>query len=47
VLAIVRLLVIIVALVTIVYGSMLALVAFVEPEQREMSETVPSSRFNK
>jgi hypothetical protein len=29
------------------YGGMLALVTFVEPQQREMSVTVPASRFAK
>lgn len=46
-LAIVRLLVILLVLGTLVLGSMLALAELVEPEQREMSVTVPATRFNK
>ena len=29
------------------YGGMLALVTFVEPQQREMTSTVPTSKFTK
>ena len=29
------------------WGGMLALVAFVEPTQREMTQTVPASKFGK
>ena len=29
------------------WGGMLALVTFVEPTQREMSQTVPASKFGK
>ena len=29
------------------YGAMLALVTFVEPQQREMSATVPTTKFAK
>jgi len=29
------------------YGAMVALVTYVEPEQREMSQTVPASKFTK
>ena len=29
------------------YGAMVALVTYVEPEQREMSQTVPASKFIK
>lgn len=46
-LAIVRLIVIVVSLVVVVYGSMLALVLFVEPHQQEITENVPPARFNK
>lgn len=46
-LAIVRLLVIFLVLGTLVLGSMLALAELVEPEQREMSVTIPATRFNK
>jgi hypothetical protein len=31
----------------IVYGSMIALVAFVEPQPREMSQSIPPARLNK
>lgn len=30
-----------------VWGGMQALVAFVEPQQRDMSQTLPASRFNR
>jgi len=30
-----------------VYGGMLALVTFVEPQPREMTQTVPPARLNK
>ncbi len=29
------------------YGAMLALVTFVEPEQRDMTQTLPPSKLNK
>jgi len=31
----------------IVYGAMIALVTFVEPQPREMSQTIPPARLNK
>jgi hypothetical protein len=31
----------------IVYGGMVALVTFVEPQPREMSQTIPPARLNK
>ncbi|MGH6836888.1 MAG: histidine kinase [Methylocella sp.] len=31
----------------IIYGGMIALVAFVEPQPREMSQTIPPARLNK
>lgn len=31
----------------IVYAGMLALVIFVEPQPREMTQTVPAARLNK
>lgn len=46
-LAIVRLFVILISLVVLVYGSMLALVMFVEPRQQEITEAVPPAKFNK
>jgi hypothetical protein len=33
-------------LAAIVYGAMLALVTFVEPQPREMSQTIPPARLN-
>lgn len=34
-------------LAAIVYGVMIALVIFVEPQPREMSQTIPPARLNK
>jgi hypothetical protein len=31
----------------LVYGAMIALVTFVEPQPREMSQTVPPAKLNK
>ena len=31
----------------IVFGAMLALVAFVEPQQRDMTQTLPASKLNR
>jgi hypothetical protein len=31
----------------LVYGAMIALVTFVEPQPREMSQTIPPARLNK
>ncbi|MGB8898172.1 MAG: histidine kinase [Methylocella sp.] len=31
----------------IVYGCMIALVTFVEPQPREMSQSIPPARLNK
>jgi hypothetical protein len=31
----------------IIYGGMIALVTFVEPQPREMSQTIPPARLNK
>jgi hypothetical protein len=31
----------------IVYGGMIALVTFVEPQPREMSQSIPPARLNK
>lgn len=42
-----RFLTIVAILAGLVYGGMLALVAFVEPEQREMIQTIPPSKFSK
>ncbi len=43
----IRFLLIVAILAGIVYGAMVALVRFVEPQQREMTQTLPPSRFNK
>ncbi|HWG04477.1 MAG TPA: histidine kinase [Beijerinckiaceae bacterium] len=34
-------------LAALVYGAMLALVTFVQPQPREMTQTVPASKLNK
>jgi hypothetical protein len=31
----------------IIYGGMVALVTFVEPQRREMSQSIPPARLNK
>ena len=31
----------------LIYGGMIALVTFVEPQPREMSQTIPPARLNK
>jgi hypothetical protein len=31
----------------LVYGGMIALVAFVEPQPREMTQTLPANKLNK
>lgn len=41
-----RLIVIIAVLAGLVYGSMLALVAFVEPQTAEISVRVPADKLN-
>ena len=45
--AILRFLLIIAVIAGLVWGGMLALVTFVEPTPREMTQTIPSSRLNK
>lgn len=42
-----RFLLVIAILGGIAWGGMLALVRFVEPQQREMTHTLPSSRLNR
>ncbi len=42
-----RFLFIIAVLALLVYGGMIALVTFVEPQPREMSQTIPPARLNK
>ncbi|MGH6795227.1 MAG: histidine kinase [Methylocella sp.] len=34
-------------LAALVYGGMIALVTFVDPQPREMSQTIPPARLNK
>lgn len=45
--AILRFLLFVGIIAGLVWGSMLALVTFVEPQPREMTQTVPASRLNK
>ncbi len=42
-----RFLIIIGILGGIVWGGMQALVTFAEPQQRDMSQTLPASKFNR
>jgi hypothetical protein len=42
-----RFLILIGVLVGLAYAGMIALVTFVEPQPREMSQTVPPARLNK
>ncbi len=42
-----RFLFIIGLLAGLVYGGMIALVTFVEPQPREMSQTIPPAKLNK
>ncbi|MGH6853677.1 MAG: histidine kinase [Methylocella sp.] len=45
--SLIRFLLIAAILAALVYGGMLALVTFVEPQPREMSQTIPPARLNK
>ena len=45
--SLVRFLVIVAILAGLVYGGMIALVTFVEPQPREMTQTLPASKLNK
>ncbi|HXW69975.1 MAG TPA: oxidoreductase [Methylocella sp.] len=45
--SLIRFLVIIGVLAALIYIGMLALVAFVEPQPREMTQIIPPSRLNK
>lgn len=45
--SLVRFLVVIGVLAALVYGAMIALVSFVTPQPREMTQTIPASRLNK
>jgi hypothetical protein len=42
-----RFLIVISLLAGCVYGAMIALVTFVEPQPREMTQTIPPARLNK
>ena len=45
--SLIRLLIWVGVIVGVGYGGMLALVTFVEPQQREMTTTVPTTKFAK
>jgi hypothetical protein len=45
--SLIRFLVIVGILAALVYASMIALVTFVEPQPREMTQTIPPARLNK
>jgi hypothetical protein len=45
--SLIRFLVIVAILAGLVYGGMIALVAFVEPQPREMTQTLPANKLNK
>ena len=45
--SLIRFLIIIGVLAGLVYGAMIALVTFVEPQPREMTQSIPPARLNK
>jgi hypothetical protein len=45
--SLIRFLVVVAILAGLVYGGMLALVTFVEPQPREMIQTLPANKLNK
>jgi hypothetical protein len=45
--SLIRFLVIVAILAGLAYGGMIALVTFVEPQPREMIQTLPASKLNK
>jgi hypothetical protein len=45
--SLIRFLVIVAILAGIVYGGMIALVTFVEPQPREMTQSLPANKLNK
>lgn len=45
--SLIRFLIIVGILAGLIYGGMIALVTFVEPQPREMTQTIPSARLNK
>jgi hypothetical protein len=45
--SLIRFLIVVAILAGLVYGGMVALVTFVEPQPREMTQTLPASKLNK
>ncbi len=45
--SLIRFLIIAGILAGLIYGGMIALVTFVEPQPREMTQTIPPARLNK
>ena len=45
--AILRFLLFVAVIAGLIWGGMIALVTFVEPQPREMTQTIPASRLNK
>jgi hypothetical protein len=45
--SLIRFLVIVAILAGLIYGGMIALVTFVEPQPREMTQTLPANKLNK
>jgi hypothetical protein len=45
--SLIRFLVIVAILAGLVYGGMIALVTFVEPQPREMTQSLPASKLNR
>ncbi len=45
--SLIRFLLIVGILAGIIYGGMIALVTFVEPQPREMTQTIPPARLNR
>ncbi|MDP3552627.1 oxidoreductase [Methylocystis sp.] len=45
--SLIRFLIIVGAIVAIAYGAMVALVAYVTPQPRQMTYTIPAQRLNK
>jgi hypothetical protein len=45
--SLIRFLVIVAILAALGYGGMIALVTFVEPQPREMTQTLPTGKLNK
>jgi hypothetical protein len=45
--SLIRFLVIVAILAGLIYGGRIALVTFVEPQPREMTQTLPANKLNK